>query len=74
MPEDLLFTDAAAELLKLSSSTLEKQRVAGTGPQFLRIGGRRVAYRRSDIDAWLETRVRTSTSDPRDRRRTKESA
>ena len=42
--------------------TLQKWRVEGRGPRFLKVG-RRVFYRRSDIEAWLESCLRSSTSD-----------
>ena len=58
----LLTTKQAAESLSLSMTTLEKYRVYGGGPRFLHLG-RAVRYRVSDLDAWLESRVRTSTSD-----------
>jgi hypothetical protein len=43
----------AAEFLHLSPRTLERMRVAGTGPSFLKFG-RRVAYARADLIAWAE--------------------
>jgi hypothetical protein len=38
-------------------------RTRGGGPVFVKLG-RRVVYRREDLDHWLEERRRTSTSDP----------
>jgi predicted DNA-binding transcriptional regulator AlpA len=54
---------AAAEYVGLSDSTLEKFRLTGEGPQFVRIGVRAVGYRIEDLDAWLAERVRRSTSE-----------
>ena len=45
-----------------SERTLQGWRSRGFGPKFLK-AGRRVVYRRSDIDAWLLSRERLSTSD-----------
>ena len=53
---------AAAERLGLSPSTLNKWRVQGCGPKFVKLG-RSVAYRPADIDAWLAEQVRGSTSE-----------
>jgi len=53
--------DAAAHT-GLSISTLNKLRVFGGGPVFLKLG-RRVAYDIADLDAWLASRRRRSTSD-----------
>lgn len=46
-----------------SRSSWQKDRLAGLGPKFLRIG-RLVRYRKADVEAWLESRSATSTSDP----------
>jgi excisionase family DNA binding protein len=58
----LLNTVEAAKYLHLAVPTLEKLRVYGGGPRFVRLG-RAVRYRPADLEAWLESRVRTSTSD-----------
>jgi hypothetical protein len=58
-----LTTKAAARHLTLSPRTLEKHRVAGTGPAYRKHGGK-VVYRLKDLDAWSERGHRTSTSDP----------
>lgn len=56
-------TPEAARYVALSVSTLTKMRLTGDGPPFVQIGPRAVAYRRADLNAWLEARVRRSTSD-----------
>jgi hypothetical protein len=43
-------------------STLEKLRLSGGGPIFIK-RGRTVLYRQADLDAWLESLRRRSTSD-----------
>jgi len=52
----------AAEHLGLSASTLNKWRVEGKGPRFVKLG-RAVVYRLSDLDEWLERHSRQSTSE-----------
>lgn len=42
-------------------STLQKERVRGDGPPFVKIG-RLVRYRPEDVRAWIAERVVTSTS------------
>jgi len=59
--QPLLTQDEAAELLKLSIRTIERLRVAGTGPKFLK-AGKSVRYRECDLVAWVEARVVGSTS------------
>lgn len=61
-----LISTEAAELLRISKRTLERMRVDGTGPRYLKAGpGKRsrVLYRESDIIAWLERRSFGSTSE-----------
>lgn len=57
-----LAVKAASLHIGLSVSTLNKLRVFGGGPVFLKLG-RRVAYDVADLDAWLATKRRRSTSD-----------
>lgn len=62
-PQRYLTNDEAAEYLRLSPRTLEKQRVLGGGPKFRKFG-RRVMYAVADLDAWAGERSFASTSDP----------
>ena len=62
-PQRYLTNDEAAEYLRLSPRTLEKQRVLGGGPKFRKFG-RRVMYAVTDLDAWAEDRSYETTSDP----------
>jgi excisionase family DNA binding protein len=59
----LLLQREAASVLRLSERTLERLRVSGLGPKFIRCGGRAVRYRQSDLDAWLTARSVRSTSE-----------
>ena len=58
-----LTNDEAAEFLKLSPRTLEKQRVIGGGPRFRKFG-RRVMYAVADLETWADARSFEATSDP----------
>jgi hypothetical protein len=63
---DLLTTAEAAHVLRLSPRTLERFRVEGTGPSYLKAGpGKRarVLYRVEDLQAWLNQSRFSSTSD-----------
>jgi len=62
MQANLLNTPQAAQYLGLGKTTLEKARVYGKGPKYVRMG-RAVRYRPADLDAWLEGRVFVSTSE-----------
>jgi predicted DNA-binding transcriptional regulator AlpA len=59
---DLLHTRDAARRLGLGPHTLEKMRMRGTGPTFVKLGAR-VLYDVGDLDAWIATRRRRSTSE-----------
>ena len=58
----LLNTRQAAERCNLSPRTLEKHRVTGGGPPFIRLGSA-VRYRVEDLDSWITANRRRSTSD-----------
>lgn len=66
-PASLLTEAEAAKLLKFTPRFLQARRVRGDSPPFVRISSRAIRYRRSDLVAWIEERVRTSTSDSGDR-------
>jgi predicted DNA-binding transcriptional regulator AlpA len=57
----MLRTPEAAVYCGSSASTFEKLRLTGGGPRYLKLG-RRVAYDPADLDVWLSTKRRTSTS------------
>lgn len=59
----LLTTDEAAELIGWAPNTLEKKRVTGGSPPYLKLG-RSVRYREEDLHDWLSARVVSSTSEP----------
>jgi len=62
MQDELLTTRDVSREYRLTKSSLEKWRVAGIGPAYLKLS-RRVMYRRSDVEQWLNVNRRRSTSD-----------
>jgi predicted DNA-binding transcriptional regulator AlpA len=62
--EALLNSREVAELLRLSERTLERHRLAGTGPRYAALG-RAIRYRRRDVLAFVEEHLRQSTSEAR---------
>lgn len=58
----LLTTAQLAQLLGVSQRKLERDRQDGTGAPFIKIG-RRVLYRRSDVEAHLEARLFCCTAE-----------
>jgi excisionase family DNA binding protein len=61
MSTQLLKQSEAAKLLRLSERTLERLRVSGLGPSFVK-AGRSVRYRETDLAEWISRRVVGSTS------------
>jgi predicted DNA-binding transcriptional regulator AlpA len=62
----LLNITETAERLSVSPSYLNKLRVTGGGPPYVKIGAR-VAYDPADLAAWLDAQKRSSTSEVTDR-------
>ena len=62
----ILRTPSAAEYLALAPSTLEKMRVRGDGPRFIKLGARAVGYLLADLDAWLDRQRRVEPADTAD--------
>jgi excisionase family DNA binding protein len=58
----LLTQREAACLLRLSERTLERLRVTGAGPVYVK-AGRLVRYREADLEEWIASRVVGSTSE-----------
>ena len=69
MQPRVLRTPDAARYLGLTASTLEKMRLVGSGPRFIRLGTRAVGYVIGDLDSFIEVGQRNSTSDPGQRAR-----
>ena len=59
----LLTEQQAATLLNVNPRTLQKWRVKGGGPPFVRISRRCIRYRPRDIRHWAQNRVKSSTSE-----------
>lgn len=63
MEQNLLTTRQTAAYLGVSEAFLERDRWAGARIPFIRVGSRAVRYRLSDLETYLASRVRRSTSD-----------
>lgn len=62
MNNALLTTLEAAQYLGISKAFLERDRWAGARVPFIKVGSRAVRYRREDLEAFVQSRVRKSTS------------
>jgi excisionase family DNA binding protein len=58
----MLTSHEAADYLRLSKRTLERLRVSGFGPKFVKCG-RSIRYRQSDLEEWIVSRTVGSTSE-----------
>jgi len=54
--------EEAADWLRLAVSSLNKWRVKGEGPRFIKLG-RRVLYSVVDLETWVSSGRRQSTSE-----------
>ena len=54
----------AARLLGLSKKTLQKFRLTGEGPRYIRVSARCIRYRIVDLRVWQESKLVSSTSEP----------
>ena len=64
--DQLISAEDAANILNISPSTLAKMRLSGASPRYVKLG-RRVAYRPSDLEAWVESQSYTSTAQYQER-------
>ena len=51
--DPLLSTEQAGQYLNRHPRTLANERVAGTGPRYIRMG-RQIRYQKSDLDAYIQ--------------------
>lgn len=58
----LIPVEAAAHL-RVSKSYLDKLRCTGGGPAYLRLGVRKILYRKTDLDLWAAERCFRATSE-----------
>jgi hypothetical protein len=64
MPDPIyLLTPKAAERIGLAAGTLEKMRIRGDGPPYLRLSPRRIVYAIDALDTWVRRREFNSTSE-----------
>jgi hypothetical protein len=61
---DRLTTPEAAAYLRISASKLSKDRAAGKGPRYVRLGTK-IFYRTADLDEYVDSAI-IETADSRD--------
>ncbi len=62
--QGLIDEKAAAAFLGVTARHMQAMRQRGGGPSYVSLSSRCLRYRRIDLKAWAEARLRTSTSDP----------
>ncbi len=53
-PDGRMTVEAAAAYTGLKPKTLAAMRTNGTGPEFIRVGGKRVFYKKEALDRYIE--------------------
>ncbi|MGP5598979.1 helix-turn-helix transcriptional regulator [Glutamicibacter arilaitensis] len=62
LPTEILSTPAQlSERFGMTTGALAQMRYKGSGPKFIKLGGRQIRYRESDIQAWLDQQTRDRT-------------
>jgi len=61
--DQLVNEKEAAAFLGYTMRALQNWRLRGGGPQFVKVSARSIRYRRRDLLAWTEARLRQNTSD-----------
>lgn len=59
----LINENEAAGFIGYTIRALQGWRVRGGGPRFVKVSGRSIRYRRRDLIAWAEARLKSSTSE-----------
>jgi len=62
MSSELMTVSEAARWAKVSESFLNKARLTGTGPRFIRLG-RAIRYRLEELEAWAQGASADSTAE-----------
>lgn len=62
--EKLLKAAEVAERFGYTEEGLAQMRYRGNGPKFIKLGGKAVRYRWSDVEAWLDQQTMQRTGDP----------
>ena len=62
--DEYLVTETLADAFHTSPRTVERARAEGTGPPFIKFG-RRILYRKEDVDEWARENTFTSTAEAR---------
>ena len=60
----LIDEKAAGDFLGVTDRFMQSRRQQGGGPKYISISSRCIRYRRIDLRAWSEARLKSSTSDP----------
>jgi len=61
---DVLLTERqAADHISVTTRAMQKWRLNGKGPKFVRISGRCIRYRKHDLFNWINDRIKNSTSE-----------
>lgn len=65
MTSETATSKEVADFLHTTEAGLAQMRYRGTGPKFCRVSNRKVIYRWSDVEAYLDANTCQRTDDPR---------
>jgi predicted DNA-binding transcriptional regulator AlpA len=55
--DELLLASEVASITSVNTKTLAAWRARGEGPEWVKLGGHRIAYPRSAVAAWLDQQI-----------------
>lgn len=62
--DDVISSEETSRLTSVREGTLRYWRSTGQGPAWFRLGARKIAYRRSDVERWMGEQYKRSYVDP----------
>jgi predicted DNA-binding transcriptional regulator AlpA len=64
LASDVLTSGEVSDLTHVKEGTLRYWRSTDQGPAWFRLGPRKIAYRRSDVERWLQVQLDRSYQEP----------
>jgi predicted DNA-binding transcriptional regulator AlpA len=61
---DTTDSEGVSAMTGVKTGTLRYWRSTGQGPAWFRLGPRKIAYRRSDVERWMREQYEASYTDP----------
>jgi hypothetical protein len=64
LTDEVLSSAETSELTRVKAGTLRYWRSTGQGPAWFRLGPRKIAYLRGDVESWMRSQYERSYTQP----------